>query len=70
MIHTFASVVPFDSSLSTWQWVALFIEYTIKIVAIGWVPAGRKPSSSSAWLLAILLIPLIGLPLFLLMGSP
>lgn len=56
--------------LSVWQGVFLVIDYAIKIFAIGFVPEGRRPSSSTAWLLAILLLPFIGLPLFLLMGSP
>lgn len=53
-----------------WQVVGLIIDYTIKIIAIGIVPEGRRPSSSNAWLLLILLLPFVGLPLFLLMGSP
>ncbi|APT87680.1 phospholipase D-like domain-containing protein [Corynebacterium flavescens] len=56
--------------LTIWQLIFLIIDYTIKIIAIGVVPEGRRPSSSSAWLLAILLLPIVGLPLFLLMGSP
>ncbi|SJM69280.1 Cardiolipin synthetase [Corynebacterium glutamicum] len=57
-------------NLESWQTVGLIIDYTIKIIAIGYVPEGRRPSSSTAWLLAILLLPYVGLPLFLLMGSP
>ncbi|MDO4929232.1 MAG: cardiolipin synthase [Corynebacterium sp.] len=60
----------FQIDLSTWQTVLLIIDYSIKILAIGIVPEGRRPSSSTAWLLAILLLPYVGLPLFLLMGSP
>lgn len=45
------------------------IEYVIKIVAIGVVPENRRPSSSTAWLLLILFLPIVGLPLFLLLGS-
>lgn len=56
--------------LEVWQTVGLLIDYTIKIFAIGFVPEGRRPSSSNAWLLTILLLPVLGLPLFLLMGSP
>ncbi|AJE34137.1 cardiolipin synthase [Corynebacterium humireducens NBRC 106098 = DSM 45392] len=56
--------------LNTWQLIGLIVDYSIKILAIGLVPEGRRPSSSTAWLLAILLLPFIGLPLFLLMGSP
>ena len=46
------------------------MEYAIKIVALGVIPENRRPSSSSAWLLLILFLPAIGLPLFLLIGSP
>lgn len=60
----------FEVNLELWQTIGLIIDYTIKIIAIGYVPEGRRPSSSTAWLLAILLIPFLGLPLFLLMGSP
>ena len=48
----------------------LVLDYGIKIVAIGVVPENRRPSSSQAWLLLILLVPVIGLPLFFLIGSP
>ena len=50
--------------LSFWQLFFLILDYGIKIVAIGFVPEGRRPSSSTAWLLAILLLPLVGLPPF------
>ena len=53
-----------------WRTTGLFIEYGLKFIAIGTVPEGRKPASSSAWLLLILFIPVVGLPLYLLMGSP
>lgn len=62
--------ISFNFDIATWQLVGLIVDYTIKIIAIGFVPEGRRPSSSTAWLLAILLLPYIGLPLFLLMGSP
>lgn len=58
-----------EIELGGWQLLGLLVEYTIKVVAIGWVPEGRRPSSSNAWLLLILLVPVVGLPLFLLMGS-
>ncbi|GAA0036564.1 MULTISPECIES: cardiolipin synthase [Brevibacterium] len=48
----------------------IVIEYIVKIIAIGVVPENRRPSSSSAWLLLILFLPIVGIPLFLLIGSP
>lgn len=59
--------VEFD--ISWWQLAAMVIDYAIKFVMIGVVPENRKPSSANAWLLLILLLPIIGLPLYLLMGS-
>ncbi|MEB2321257.1 MAG: phospholipase D-like domain-containing protein [Sorangiineae bacterium] len=53
--------------------LALFLlglEYGLKLIAIGTVPEGRRPSSSHAWLLLILLVPLVGFPLYYLIGSP
>ena len=61
------------SQLSIPGWlsiVVLVLDYAVKIVAIGVVPENRRPSSSQAWLLLILLIPAVGLPLFFLIGSP
>ena len=46
-------------------WVV--IEYIIKIGAMGVVPENRRPASSSAWLLLILFLPLVGLPMYLLL---
>ena len=42
----------------------------IIILALGLVPERRRPSSAMAWLLLIVLLPVIGLLLFLLIGSP
>lgn len=50
--------------------IVLVIEYVVKLVAIGTVPENRRPSSGQAWLLLILFLPVVGLPLFLLIGSP
>lgn len=55
--------------LSWWQFAAMLVDYAIKFVMIGVVPGGRKPSSANAWLLLILLLPVVGLPLYLLFGS-
>ncbi|WKD58668.1 cardiolipin synthase [Corynebacterium caspium] len=55
--------------LQSWQTLGLILDTAIKIFALGYVPEGRRPASSNAWLLLILLVPLLGLPLFLLMGG-
>lgn len=62
--------------LREWDWAQIVsvtiivFDYTIKIIAIGVVPENRRPSSSSAWLLLILFLPVVGIPLFLMLGSP
>ena len=56
-----------QSVLAT-TWVV--VEYAIKIVALGTVPENRRPSSSTAWLLLIFLLPFVGLPLYIFLGSP
>jgi cardiolipin synthase len=46
------------------------LDLAIKVVALGLVPEGRRPSSATAWLLLILFLPVIGLLVFWLIGSP
>lgn len=46
----------------------LAIDYAIKILAIGVVPENRRPGSAHAWLLVILLVPIVGLPLYVILG--
>ncbi|MCH1867483.1 phospholipase D-like domain-containing protein [Nocardioides sp. CFH 31398] len=48
----------------------LVVEYVVKVAAVGTVPEGRNPGSSSAWLMAIFFIPVVGLPLYWMIGSP
>ncbi|WP_052327733.1 phospholipase D-like domain-containing protein [Serinicoccus marinus] len=49
--------------------VLLLIEYGLKIWATGAVPENRRPAASSAWLLFILFVPVLGFPLYFLIGS-
>lgn len=48
----------------------LIIEWVIRLLALYIVPRNRKPSSATAWLLAIFFIPEIGIVLFLIIGNP
>lgn len=61
------SFLPFPDGVTS---AILIIDYAIKILALGMVPENRQPGSSQAWLLAILFVPVIGVPLFLLFGNP
>ena len=46
----------------------LALDLALRIALLGIIPHNRKPSSAMAWLLLILLIPFVGLAIFLLLG--
>jgi cardiolipin synthase A/B len=50
--------------------VSFLVVLAINILALGLVPERRRPSSAMAWLLLIVLLPVFGLLLFFLIGSP
>src|SRR4029078_9935139 len=49
--------------------IVVAAEWAIRLTALYIVPRNRKPSSATAWLLAIFFIPEIGIVLFLLLRS-
>ncbi|MGI9823605.1 cardiolipin synthase [Agromyces sp. Marseille-Q5079] len=49
--------------------LAILLDLGIRIAALIIVPRDRKPTAAMAWLLAIFLIPFIGIILFLLIGN-
>lgn len=49
---------------------AALVDFAVKVAALGLVPENRRPSSATAWLLAVLFIPFVGIVAFLLIGSP
>ena len=51
-------------------WVLVLADLAIRITALIIIPRDRKPTAAMAWLLAIFLIPFVGILLFLLIGSP
>lgn len=58
-----------------WNWTTIaaifyLLTWVIVIAALFVVPVNRKPSSATAWLMLIFLVPFIGLLIFLLIGSP
>ncbi|BDV29626.1 cardiolipin synthase [Microbacterium terricola] len=51
-------------------WAAAFlVDLTIKVAALIIIPRHRKPTAAMSWLLAIFLIPFVGILLFLLIGN-
>jgi cardiolipin synthase A/B len=50
--------------------IGFVLDWTIRIGALFIVPKNRKPSSATAWLMLILLLPFIGLLIFIILGSP
>lgn len=49
--------------------IAVLVNFAIVIAALIILPRRRKPTAAMAWLLAIFLIPYVGIILFLLIGS-
>ena len=45
------------------------LDIGIRIAALGVIPGNRKPSTGVAWLLMVVLAPILGLIAFLLFGS-
>jgi len=66
-------------SMELWRWVlehgALVttivygtIDVGLRLLSLVVVPRNRRPGSALAWLLAIMVLPIVGFPLFLLLG--
>jgi cardiolipin synthase len=49
--------------------IAILSDWIIRIIALILIPRERKPTAAMAWLLAIFLIPFIGILLYLLIGN-
>lgn len=50
--------------------VAVLVDLAIRLVALVVIPRNRLPTAAMAWLLAVFFIPVVGVILFLLIGSP
>ncbi len=56
---------------TSWWLVFVFVfDVVVRVAAIIIVPRNRRPTAAMAWLLAIYFIPLVGVFLFLLIGTP
>jgi cardiolipin synthase len=59
-----------DTSGTNLVWIiAALVDFAIKIAALIIIPRRRKPTAAMAWLLAIFLIPYVGIILYLLIGT-
>lgn len=47
----------------------IVLDWVIRIAALLYIPKNRKPSSATAWLLAIFFIPFVGVLLYLIIGN-
>src|SRR6478672_6592987 len=60
---------PLQTALGVGGFVVL-LDLVIRLVALVVIPRNRLPTAAMAWLLAVFFIPVIGVILFLLIGSP
>lgn len=51
-------------------WWLLIVDWTIRLAALWWIPTRSRPAASRSWLLLVGFVPLLGLPLYLLLGQP
>lgn len=49
-------------------WLLFAVEVILRVVALGVIPGNRKPSTGMAWLLLIMVEPIIGFAIFLMFG--
>lgn len=58
-----------DQILIVGPYVWYFLEITLRLVALVVVPRNRRPGSAFAWLMAIMLFPIIAFPVYLMLGN-
>jgi cardiolipin synthase len=57
------------SDLSPGYWLFL-LDWLIRLVALVWIPVRSPPAAARSWLLLVGFVPLLGLPLYLVLGHP
>ena len=48
----------------------LALDWAIRLAALWWIPSRTTPAAARSWLLLVGFVPLLGLPLYLLLGHP
>ncbi|MCW4455885.1 cardiolipin synthase [Flavobacterium sp. MXW15] len=52
------------------SWLLLALDWLIRLAALCWIPVRTSPGAARSWLLLVGFVPLLGLPLYLLLGHP
>jgi len=50
--------------------ILLALDWTIRLVALAWIPLRKTPAAARSWLLLVGFVPFVGLPLYLAFGHP
>ncbi|HIY24502.1 MAG TPA: cardiolipin synthase [Candidatus Brachybacterium merdigallinarum] len=58
-----------DHWVVVWTYAYIALDVALRIAGLILVPRNRRPGSALAWLLAIMVLPLVGFPLYLLLGK-
>ena len=48
----------------------LIADWLIRIAALFWIPSRSRPAAARSWLLLVGFVPLLGLPIYLVLGHP
>lgn len=48
----------------------LIADWLIRIAALFWIPSRSRPAAARSWLLLVGFVPLLGLPIYLVLGQP
>ncbi|HEY5851038.1 MAG TPA: cardiolipin synthase [Lysobacter sp.] len=59
--------MPFDFHAGYWLF---FLDWLIRLAALAWIPVRSPPAAARSWLLLVGFVPLLGLPLYLVLGHP
>ncbi|HEY5804077.1 MAG TPA: cardiolipin synthase [Lysobacter sp.] len=59
--------MPLDLHAGYWLF---FLDWLIRLAALAWIPVRSPPAAARSWLLLVGFVPLLGLPLYLVLGHP
>ncbi|MGO4221377.1 cardiolipin synthase [Lysobacter sp. TAF61] len=59
--------MPIDLHAGYWLF---FLDWLIRLAALAWIPVHSPPAAARSWLLLVGFVPLLGLPLYLVLGHP